>query len=266
MHSFVQNLRYALRQLRKNPGFTAIAVLTLALGIGPNVAIFSVVWATFFKSVVPDEKQVVVVWTKIKGERTGTRADDYLQYLNQSKSFQHLDFAAWMSPHFVNEDGSQEPIAGDVLTPGFHTQTFREAMLMGRDFLPEEGTPGHEHEVILTHGMWQSRFQSDPHILGKQIRIEDEYYTVVGVLNPELTETVKFTIPLALNASGPNNYMGNIFGRLKPGVTLSQVEAELNVIDKRLVAGRQSDVPKNAWSIGVEEMKNGCNSNEHRTC
>jgi putative ABC transport system permease protein len=256
MHSVVQNVRYSLRQLRKNPGFTAVAVLTLALGIGPNVAIFSVVWATFFKAVVPDENQVVVVWTKIKGDRTGSRADDYLQYLNQSKSFQHLDFAAWITPHLLSEDGSQEPIAGDVLTPGFHAQMMREEMLMGRDFLPEEGTPGHEHEVILTHGMWQSLFQSDPQILGKQIHIEDGYYTVVGVLKPELTETVKFTIPLALNASGRNNYMGNIFGRLKPGVTLQRVEAELNVIDKRLVASRQSDVPKDAWSIGVEKMKN----------
>ena len=107
-----RNIRHGVRLLTRNKGFTAFAVLALALGIGPNVAIFSVVWSTFFSRTYPNENQLVVVWTKIKGERDSSRADDFVQYLNQSKSFQHLDFFAWVDTHLTSEDASEEPIFG----------------------------------------------------------------------------------------------------------------------------------------------------------
>jgi len=93
MNGLLQDFRYALRQWRRSPGFTAIAMMTLALGIGPNVAIFSVIWAvSSLRFPIRSGNQLVVIWTNTKGERNPCRADDYLQYLTQSKSFQHLDF------------------------------------------------------------------------------------------------------------------------------------------------------------------------------
>src|SRR5437667_5121278 len=180
--SFIQHTKYALRQLRRNPGFGAVAVLTLALGIGPNVAIFSVIWGTFLAALpYPNGKQLVVVWTKIKGERSPTKFDDYLQYAWQSKSFQRLDFGAWAEVHLTDPDPYAEPVSGGFSMPGFFTKTLGEGVAMGRDFLPEEGTPGNDHVVIINHRLWIERFNGDRNILGKQIPIEGQPYTVVGV-------------------------------------------------------------------------------------
>src|SRR5271170_1919626 len=103
MGTLWRDLRYGFRMLARNKGFTAVAILALALGIGPNVAIFSIVWATFLAPMpYPQANQLVVVWTKIKGERSPSSANTYLQYLAQSKSFQSLDFVAWKELHFTS--------------------------------------------------------------------------------------------------------------------------------------------------------------------
>jgi hypothetical protein len=115
MTTFIHDLRYGLRQLRRSPGFTSVVVLTLALGIGPNVAIFGVIWGTFLAPLsYPDGNRLVVVWTKIKGERSPTRADDYLQYSSQSKSFERLDFDPWVELYLADPDPSEEPVLGRI--------------------------------------------------------------------------------------------------------------------------------------------------------
>jgi putative ABC transport system permease protein len=257
--TFIHDLRYGLRQWRRNPGFTAVAMLTLALGIGPNVAIFSVIWAVFFTPLpYPNGNQLVVIWTKTKGERNPCRADDYLQYLSQSKSFQHLDFFSWEPAHLTNTDPAEAEALGNPITPGFLTKDIGTPLAMGRDFLPEEGIAGNDHEVILAHLSWVNRFHSDPNVLGKEISIEGKPYTVVGVQKAGPHDSPggsEFIVPLALNPGGHNRLWGNIFGRLKPGVTPEQAQAELNVIDQRLPATRQ-DVPREGWTISVEPLKN----------
>src|SRR5882762_7596284 len=254
----VQNLRYAVRQWRRSPGFTAVVMITLALGIGPNVAIFSVIWATFLAPLpYPNANQLVVIWASSKGDRNPSRADDYLEYLSQSKSFQHLDFLSWTDIHLSPTDPSEEPVAGNPVTPGLLAKTIGVPMAMGRDFLPEEGTPGKDHVVTLTHWSWMNRFHGDPNILGKQISIEGKPYTVVGVqtAGPNDRQAVsEFTVPLVLNPGSHNPHWGNIFGRLKPGVTLAQAQAELNVIDQRLPAS--PGVPRDSRTISVEPLKN----------
>ncbi len=259
LSTFIHDLRYGLRQWRRNPGFTAVAMLTLALGIGPNVAIFSVIWAVFFTPLpYPDGNQLVVIWTKTKGERNPCRADDYLQYLSQSKSFQHLDFFSWEPAHLTNTDPSEGEALGNPITPGFLTKDIGTPLAMGRDFLPEEGITGNDHEVILAHLSWVNRFHADPNILGKQISIESKPYTVVGVQKAGPHDSAggsEFIVPLALNPGGQNRQWGNIFGRLKPGVTPEQAQAELNLIDQRLPATRQG-VPREGWTISVEPLKN----------
>jgi len=259
MGNWWRDLRYGLRMLANNKGFAAVAILALALGIGPNVAIFSIVWATFLAPLpYPDADQLVAVWTKVKGERSPSRADDYLQYLRESKSFQRLDFWPWRQVHLTTPDNAQEEVAGAIFTPGIITQNFHEHMILGRDLLPEEGVPGNDHSVILTHELWMGRYHGDPRIVGKQIKIEDQPYTVVGVIQPgpEDRHVTQFAVPLALTPGGHNQVWGSIYGRLKPGVTIAQAQAELAVIDRRLAATRSGDLSKEAWTVSVEPLKN----------
>jgi putative ABC transport system permease protein len=253
-----RDVRYGLRMLSKSKGFTAVAILALALGIGPNVAMFSVIWAAFLApNPSPEPKQLVVVWTKIKGERRSSRASDFVQYRDQSKSFQRLDFLPWVAAHLNGSDPSEEPVTGNFITPGFLSKNVRENMFMGRDFLPQEGIPGNDHVVIVSHRLWQERFHADPNILGKQVRIEDQPYTVVGVRpkGPADRGDTQFIVPFALAPGGQDTHWGNIFGRLKPGVSLAQAQAELAVIDRQLSATRGNEESKDAWTVGVEEMQ-----------
>jgi putative ABC transport system permease protein len=167
--------------MARNKRFTIVAILALALGIGPNVAMFSIIWATFLARLpYPDEKHMILVWNHYNGERIPTSADDYAQYVAQCRSFERLDYQAWSILHLTNADHSEDSIAGLRVTPGFITKTIGFPMLLGRDFLPDEGKPGNDHYVILDRGLWETRYHSDPHILGRAITIDDEPYTVWG--------------------------------------------------------------------------------------
>lgn len=255
--SILHNLRHAFRQWVRNPGFTAIAALTVALGIGPNVAIFSAIWGIFLAPLpYRDADKLVVVWTKVNGERNPSPADDYLQYLAQSKSFQELAFLAWRPATFNSDDPSEEPVPGNPVTAGYITKYLGYSLAMGRDFLPEETRPGHDQVVVLGHRFWVERFHSDPHILGKQISIDGTPHTVVGVQRPGGSDRqgARFQVPLVLNPAGHNSQYGNIFGRLKPGVSIAQAQAELEVVNQWLAATRPA-APMH-WSVGVEQMRN----------
>jgi putative ABC transport system permease protein len=259
METLRRDLRFGLRMLARNKGFTAVAILALALGIGPNVAIFSIIWATFLAPLpYTQADQMVVAWTKVKGERTPSRSDDYVQYLNQSKSFQRLDFTSWSELHLTNPDHTDDEATGLPITPGLITQNFRLRMFLGRDFLQQEAVPGNDHVVILTHRLWQEHFHADPNILGKSILIADQPHTVVGVEppGPEDRTGVLFKVPLALTPGVQSRQWGNIFGRLKPGVTIQQAQAELSLIDRRLNATRSSETQEDSWAISVEPLKN----------
>jgi putative ABC transport system permease protein len=255
-----RDIGFGLRMLARNKGFTGIAILVLALGIGPNVAIFSIVWATFLAPLpYPHPDELVVVWTKVKGERNPTLADDYLQYQAQSKLFQRMEFGRWDGLHLTNDDHTQEDISGGYESPGNLTGMFGIRLVLGRDFLPQEGLPGNDHEVILSHKLWLERYQGDPKILGKQIRVDDQPYTVVGVEEAGVRDRMPtlFDIPLTLVQGRHYSYWGNAFGRLKPGVTIAQAQAEMSLIDQRIGATRQTgDLPKDAWTISVEPLHN----------
>src|SRR5512141_35369 len=150
MKGIAQNLRFALRLLRKSPGFTAVAVLTLALGIGANTAIFSVVYATLLAPMpYPKPDQLVMVWSKVQAGRNGVSAGDYLDWKRQSTSFRDLN--AWTGGGFNLATADRpEQVPGQLTTPGFYTMMGVDFAL-GRDFLPEEGQPGNNHEVVLVN-------------------------------------------------------------------------------------------------------------------
>ena len=257
MKTVWRDIRYGLRMLARNKGFTAIAVLALALGIGPNVAMFSIIYATFLSPLpYPDPSQLVVIWPMVNGEHAAMRADDFVQYQAQSKSFQCLGFSSWSVLYLSNPDHTDdEANVGLPNTPIDCMRMGQVPMFMGRDLLPDEGTPGKDHVVVLTNILWREYFHSDPNILGKSIQIANQPYTVVGVYGTGSADRtgVKFYTPLALAPGIHAPDWGGAIGRLKPGVTIAQARAELSLIDKRIAVTR--DVGKDAQAISLEPLR-----------
>ncbi len=258
--NLMRNVRYALRQLGRAPGFAISAILALAFGIGPNVAIFSIIFATFLAPMpYPNGNQLVVVWNHFKGERNPTSGENYAAYAAESRSFQSLSFQSWIAVHLTNSDHTADETGGLPTTPGLQTRTVQEPMMLGRDFLPEEGAPGSNHVVILSYWLWQHRYNSDRNIVGKSILVEDQPYTVVGVMQPSPNERgggVEFNVPLRVTPGTHSGQFGIMIGRLKPGVTLEQAQAELAVIDKRLAAQDGRGPNATQFSLTVEKFRN----------
>ncbi len=255
----MRDIRYALRRLRKSPEFTVTAVLALALGIGPNVAIFSIVWATFFQPLpYPNPDQLVVLWAHDKNGRVPVNSFDYVQYAAQSVSFQRLDFGSWRPLHLTGADHVQEEITGTKGSPGMQTGQFGANLALGRDFRPDEGTPGNDHVVVLNHPLWVERFNSDTRIVGKTILIENEPYTVIGVLAATATDRQgpHFALPKIYRADERPWDFGNAFGRLKPGVTPAQAQTELETIDHRLAAMHKASGAPEDSMVTVEPLHN----------
>src|SRR5271170_1380442 len=182
MSNLMQNIRYAIRQLRKAPGFTATALITLALGIAANTAIFTVVYGTLLAPMpYPQPDQLVMVWSKIQGFHNGISAGDFDDWRRQSTAFQALN--AWSGGNFnLAAKDHPEYVEGQSTTPGMYKMMGVKFQL-GRDFLPEEGTLGKEHEVVLLNKLWK-KLGADPNIIGKQLKLDGEPYTVVGVMAP----------------------------------------------------------------------------------
>ena len=231
-----QNLSYSIRTLAKSPGFTVTAVLTLALGIGSTTAIFSVVNAVFEPMPYPKPDQLVMVWARVRGARNSVPAGDFLDWGRRSQSFQGM--GAWTGASFnVATNDRPEQITGSQRTPGFFTMEGLPLML-GRDFLAEEGQPGNNHVVILSNRLWSQHFGADRDIIGKAIRMSGEPYTVVGVMPPGIHDRFnsQFWVPLALRPeqiTHDSNFM-LVMARLKDGVSLAQAQSEMDGIAAQL--------------------------------
>ncbi len=182
MSILVQDLRYALRTLRNSPGFTAVAILTLALGIGSNTAIFSFVNGVLLKPFpYEDADRIVRVLEKPPGG--GRNGISTLNFLDWQKDNTVFDFMAAETGGSMTLAGANEPI---VLRSGWvsahYFDIFGIKPAMGRGFLPEEDQPGKDHVVILSHILWENQFGSDASIIGRSLILDDQPYTVVGVL------------------------------------------------------------------------------------
>src|SRR5262252_105840 len=177
-----QDLIFSIRTLLKNKGFALTAVATLALGIGATTALFSVVYAVFEPMPYPKSEQLVVVWSSIRNSRNSVSPPDFLDWQQRSSSFQTM--GAWSGASFnVSTDDRPEQVAASRRTPGFFAMEGLP-MLLGRDFLPEEATPGADNVVILSNRLWSKHFGANRDIVGTQIRMNGEPYTVVGILRP----------------------------------------------------------------------------------
>src|SRR5215216_6583032 len=201
-----QDLSFSFRTLIKNLGFTITAVLTLALGIGATTAIFSVVYAVFAPMPYPKPDQLVMVWSKIQGQRNSVSPGDYLEWKRRSTSFQDLN--AWSGGSYnIATTERPEQIEGSPRTPGFFKME-GSPLFLGRDFLPEEGVPGRDHVVILSNRMWTAHFAADHNIIGKDIRMNGESYKVVGVLPPGMYDRLpmQLWVPLAFDPEQTTNH------------------------------------------------------------
>jgi putative ABC transport system permease protein len=256
METLLQNLRYALRQLIKSPVFTLTAVLTLALGIGANTAIFTVVYGTLLAPMPYQEpNQLVMVWSKIQGDRNGIAAGDFTDWQNQNTVFSSLCAFTGGSFNLATKD-QPEYVQGQFTSPGMY-KMLGVKFLYGRDFLPEEGTLGREHEVILMNKLWK-RLSSDPNIAGKTIRIDGTPYTVIGVLAPGVADRLdpELVAPLAFKPEQLNHDFHWLLamGRMKPGVTLKQAQANMDAVTANIAkAYPKSDT---GWGAMVDPLQN----------
>jgi putative ABC transport system permease protein len=263
MQTLWRNIRYALRNLAKNPGFACVTVLTLALGIGANTAIFSVVYGALLAPLpFPNPDQLVMVWSTVRGNNNSVSAGDYLDWKRQNSVFQ--DLVAFTGGSFnLSVAGTPEVVQTRILSPGwFNLQGIPFAL--GRDFLPNEGVLGQDQVVVMTHRLWQERFGSDSSILGRQLRLNGQPYSVVGVLAagmPDRFESRLF-VPLAFKADQINHdfHWLNVMGRLRPGVTLPQANADMKGVTQRIA--ETYPLSNKGWGAAVEPLKNDFTSRD----
>ncbi len=256
MSSLLRNLRYSARTLWKNPGLTLTVLLTLALGIGANTAIFTVDYATLLAPMpYPEPDQLVVVWSKIQTFHNGISAGDFTDWKRENSSFQDINAFTGGSFNIASKD-QPENIDGRQVTAGFY-KMFGRPFLLGRDFLPEEGVEGRDHVVILTHKLW-AHLGSDPKIIGQSMRINGEPYTVVGVLSPGLDDRAQsqLAVPLVFKPEQLNHDFHWLLSiaRLKPGVTVQQAQADMDSVTTHIAQA----YPKSnkGWGVFVEPLKN----------
>jgi putative ABC transport system permease protein len=189
MRAFIQDVRYGLRTLVKNPSFALVAILTIALGIGANTTIFSAINATLLKPVpFPHPDRLVLVWETFgKGPDNWNivSAPNFWDFKRQSHSFESMAIfdSAGRGYNLSATRNSQEAeqVSGLRVSSGFFP-TLGVKPFLGRTFLPEEETLGRDHEVVLSYGLWQRRFGADPQLVGRTIKIDGEDFTVVGVM------------------------------------------------------------------------------------
>ena len=241
MDSFVSDIRYAVRNLIKRPGFTAIAILTLAIGIGANTTIFSAVNALLLKPLpFPELDRVIAIWDEdpARGYTHNEVAfANYVDWRDQSQSFEKLALFRWWSANVTGID-SPERIQGMLVTANFFDVTGTKP-LMGRGFYEHENQPGNASVAVITHSLWQRRFGGDPNILNKTIQLNSTTRTIVGVMpeqfnypkGAEVYGPLEVTPQLAANRRFHSFY---VIGRLKPGVTHENAQAEIKTIAARL--------------------------------
>jgi predicted permease len=244
LEDFLQDLRFGARMLRKNPGFAATAILTLALGIGANTAIFSVVNTVLLQPLQYHDPGRLV-W-----------ADEYMPTLNDfgvpnpeftnwalnNHTFAAMGAMGGSGPMNLTQVGTPEQIDTGAITPNF-LDLLGVRPAVGRPFTDEEGLPNAAKAVLLTDRLWKRKFGSDPRIVGKSVTLSDESYTVVGVLpatfryplrgfEPEVL--LAFQLPPAVDWASMRMQLTQVIGRLKPGVTIEQANADLSELSKRV--------------------------------
>jgi predicted permease len=232
--TLLRDFRYAARVLSKNLGFTIVAVTTLAIGIGANTAIFSVLESQLWRPLpFPDSERLVDAHIVLRENRRQwgvLTSIEYRAWRERSHSFTNLGAYDYPSNRNLTARGTSERAEVMRVTPSL-LDTLGVPLETGRGFLPEEETPGRDRVAILTHTLWQTRFASDTSVLGNSIVLDGESYVVIGISSPRLhfeyMEEPAIFVPLAMNPSKQAPRNTYVIGRLAPGVRPAQASAEL---------------------------------------
>jgi putative ABC transport system permease protein len=264
MNTLLQDMRYGLRMLAKNPSFTVVAVLTLALGIGVNTAIFSIMDAVLnLHFPIKEQNRIVNLWAfnnSTGATRSGLSIPDFLDYRQQNQVFEDLAAYSGGDFHLTNTAEPKRLEGGQVSFNYFRVLGVQPAM--GRDFLPEESEAGRGQVVLLSHGLWQSSFGADPAILGRSITLNRESYTVIGVM-PEgfrlFAGNADLWVPLDLRLSELSRAVRQVMviGRLKSEVGKEQAQAEINNLARRLAQAFPST--NKGWEVQVVHLQDEIN-------
>jgi len=276
-----QDLRFGMRMLLKNPGFTLIAIITLALGIGANTAIFSVVNGVLLSPLPYHEpERLVMVWAEQPIQQAQLGVTDYsvtnadfVDWRNQNQVFEQM---AAMFGHRPNLTGGGEPESVAALYASASLFPLLNAPLaVGRAFLPEEDRAGAERVVVLSHGLWLRRYGADPKIIGQKITVDNEARTVIGVTAPgfqfpnrgelparfKIATKVDLYLPLAFTLKEMNDREDDhlaVIARLKPGVSVEQASAEMSTIARRLTElYPQTNADKGARLVPLQQQAVG---------
>ncbi|MBI3664922.1 MAG: ABC transporter permease [Acidobacteria bacterium] len=262
----LQDLHYGLRTLLKTPGFTAVAVLTLALGIGANTAIFSVVNAVLLRPLpYKDPSRVVMLWEyDLARKQTDIVSPaNYADWKEQNRVFEDIAYS-WDEQYTLTGSGAPESLIGYAFSSNFFS-VLGAKPLLGRTFLPEDGQPGKDHVVVLNFRLWQRRFGADQRILGNSITLNGNDYVVIGVMPPGFghpSASTDLWTPISRLQSGvddrENHYL-RLAARIKPGITLQQAQHEMEALASRLAAL----YPKTntGWGVRLEPIQDlyvGC--------
>jgi len=256
-----RNLRYALRLLRKNPGFTLLAVLTLSLGIGANTAIFSVLNTVLLRTLPYPEPDRLVSVRELNLESQYTDkvpGADYTDWEARNNVFEEMAYS-WSAPHTLTGVENPQSVVGWQCSPNMFSLLGTHPIL-GRTFLPEDGRPGNERVVVLSHRLWQQRFASDREVIGRSIQLSGNPYTVIGVMPGVFAHPGAFVdlwIPIVLSTELQQNrrlHVLHVIARLKTGVSIEQAQGELS----SLAADRAKQFPdtNKQWGAKVEPIHN----------
>ena len=261
MQTLIQDLRYGARMLLKKTSFSAVAVLTLAMGIGANTAIFSIVNSLLLRPLpYRDSERLAIIWTHSPGANVAQdwpSPGQFSAIKSQTSVFEELALA--QGDNVILTGRGEPERLGVIRTTSVMFSLLGTQPLLGRVFLPEEDTPGKQQPaVILSYSLWQRRFGGDPKVLGESLRLDGSNYTVVGVMSPdfslgyEVMPTVgsvaqaELLLPLPLSADRMNNHGDenyNVLARLKPGATIAQARTELALTVRRLEQQNPENYP-----------------------
>jgi putative ABC transport system permease protein len=260
MLTLLNDFRYSLRALRKMPGFSLVSVLVLALGIGANTAIFSVVNSVVLRPLpYADADRLALIWeTDLKDgiKREGPSAPNFLDWKEQNRSFEDMELLE-VGTGTITGGGEPEQVTGLRVTTNFLSMLGARTIL-GRTFTLAEGAGQARYPVaVLSNGFWKRRFGSDPHVIGRNFTMNSEPYTVIGVLSADFWHPLPTDLyvpwPVAqLRSKSRVDHDFGVIGRLKPGVTIAQAQSELSGIARRIDA----QTPRLAgWDVTVVAMK-----------
>lgn len=259
MKTILNDMQFGWRSLLKRPGFFAIAVLTLGLGIGANSAIFSTVNAVLLRPLsFPDSESLVLlegVHTRQGISQSNMSVPDIVDWQNQNQSFEHLAGFITGGVLMMSNEETERVLSAGV--SGDFFALMRTNPALGRTLQPDDARTGHDNVAVLSYGLWQKRFGGDPSVIGTKVMISGDNTTIVGVMPNgfEFPQQAELWWPLILDGAAErrdNRYV-NVVGRLKPGVTVEQANVDINAINQRLA---QTYVETNAgWSTRVTNLR-----------